>query len=426
MARNETELRGEVGQVISDLASAEAAVDHAQDSIEALNVSMHAVRDEIESLRLDMRSFPRRERQGYRELIRDARNRKAEIITERKATQRQLNADQRRRTDLLKHVSSLRGFFSRHRKSLESNSSRLSGGMPAWVAGVDGIESALLHGRAFCDEQLARLGSIMQEASGFSPTTTVDAEIEYVPEPAFVGYQASLANGNVLKFVDPVTESSRLPIESAVSTPIIGYSVADTIDMSGLSPEEIGISYATALLEATGRETVIALGGPYMWDVMSLDREGKLWISELKGTEKFGPLASSGLLRKLQVKDNEGQPYMVEFYENSREYLQIKAPHVEKRLDHLIQSEKDINRRDSLLELRAKLADAIDQGFMPTTYNTEVIQVSRSSGSETIEPVDVIESGRIDDYISAVQPSRIVQIDVIEGSAASEMMAGQL
>jgi hypothetical protein len=425
MARNETELRGEVEQVISDLSSAETAIDHARDSIGALNASVDAVRDEIESLRLDMRSSPRRERQGYRELIRDARSRKAEIIAERKTMQRQLNVDQRRRTNLLKHVSSLRSFFSRHRKALESNSSRLSGSMPAWVAGVDDLGAALLHGRTFCDEQLARLGSITQEASELPPTM-VDGEIKYVPEPAFVSYQASLADGNVLKFVDPVTESSRLSMEGTVSTPIIGYSVADTIDMSGLNAEEIGIRYATALLEATGRETVVALGGPYMWDVMSLDGEGKLWISELKGTEKFGSLAGSGLLRKLQVKDNEGQPYTVEFFENSREYLQIKAPHVEKHLDDLIQSEKDINRRDSLLELRTKLADAIDQGFMPTTYNTEVIQVSRSSGSDTIEPVDVIESGRIDNYISAVQPNRIVQIDVIEGSAASEMMAGQL
>lgn len=230
-----------------------------------------------------------------------------------------------------------------------------------------------------------------------------------------------------LHLIDPPQLEPYLTVDGSRTVPSETYHVFDTIDVLGLSTEQKAVAHAAALLNARGHSVVLAIGGPGLADMISLDSKGQLWISEVKGTEVGGALPQSGLKRTLLDSLSAGDRGLTTMFENSPEWL-LRRPGGVNRVDQVldeigraIDASKDPARTQELRSLREKYREGARDGFSPLTSNNELIQVGFQSSGDYLPPPMLHRSKVFDEYIEAAEPSRIVQIDVVIGSAKSDI-----
>ena len=248
----------------------------------------------------------------------------------------------------------------------------------------------------------------------FTPAVSTNEEFEYLPEFNDWDYRA-LANGLVC--IDPPNREF-LPLAGQERSVLFdSYVVADSLDVNDLTVETIGVVYATALLGAEGRGAIFSLGGPGRPDMLSLDAEQNLWITEIKATLQGGRgLHETGLLRTL----SDGDGGTNQLFENSSAWLQRSGIDVLRGIDGRIQRAVSPAEAEELSILRDRYAEAVRFGFASDRFKAEVIQVGLvTPDSDYLLPLTVANSRMMDRFIDDVRPERIVQVNVVEGAHES-------
>lgn len=76
-------------------------------------------------------------------------------------------------------------------------------------------------------------------------------------------------------------------------------------------------------------------------------------------------------------------------------------------------------RRSELLNLREGYLEAAGRGFNPLVCERQIVQVGFHPDGDGLKPPMAVRSHAFDEYIATVQPSRVVQINVLDGSSAA-------
>lgn len=180
-----------------------------------------------------------------------------------------------------------------------------------------------------------------------------------------------------------------------------------------------------SLLQARGHRVALSVGGPGLPDVISLDASGRLWISEVKGTTISGKLPASGLKRTLATGSHANAPYTM--FENAPEWLLRhtsgigRVEQVLGAIDKAIESTAEAGHKLQLRELRERYRDAARQGFSPLICDKQLVQVGFQNANDNLAPPSWFRSELLDEYIHEVEPAKIVQVEVVLGSAQSEV-----
>lgn len=386
-----------------------------EETVGRLSKSINDVKSEIANLIDERRASPKKERWMYRDWINDAKDRKYNLISEIQTETANLRRLKSTRNDVLRKSKNLQSKIRSIQNELTRNTNQISGGVLDWAYdGFNEIASEIKAGKAFVQNQLNKLNSsIFQSSNSFEDDLEPNLYL-YVKEERhnWGSFESNDGSGLNLQLVSPPNQDVYLTADNSVTVPIVSYEVYDSIDVSNSSTEDLGTKYAASLLKADGHKVVLELGGALRPDILSLDESNNLWFSETKGTEKARTLNKSGLLSQVEKAG-------VRLYENSRGWLQTKAPKVQESLDRAIQEEQNPGIKEALSVLLMKFNEAMSSGFSPNSFKNQVIQVGRAKNNSELRPVTIMKSPFLDDYIKDVRPDRIIQID-IRGESPSE------
>jgi len=401
----------------------------ARSELDSLSEAIDSLREEISSLADERRSAPRSEKSYYTDLIRDAKDRRRGLIDDAKAARGEL-------AELGAELRSLRGEARSLERGLSSEASRLERGagklrgpaVGAMAAGLAEIGSAVVHGHRFAAEMLEALGDIT--GSGRSV-----GELEYVPIEGFSGGYHGQGDGNSLTLLEPPRTEPYLTYDSGNTVPCESYVVADTLRTPGPSNRDIelaSIEYTKALLEMECHSGIFEVGGPGLPDMLSVSPDEKLCVTEIKGTTKQTDLHASGLKRTLVRDDSEGRQVVESLMENSPAWLMRsgsgfdRVTRVLDAIDKAVAEETVASRKSELLSLRDGYREAAARGFNPLVCDRQLVQVGFHGEGDVLKPPSATRSQVFDEYVREVQPSRVVQVDVVVGASdAPDFVDGQ-
>lgn len=245
----------------------------------------------------------------------------------------------------------------------------------------------------------------------------VETRIEFLAEPT--AWLVESSNG--LECVDRPNREF-LPITGTDQTVLYdSYVVTDSLDTRGLTMEAIGVAYASALLGAEARGAILSLGGPGRPDMLSLDADQTLWITEIKATERGGlGLHETGLLRSLAAPDGGEQ----RLFENSTPWLQRSGVEVLRSIEAALMRGGGTAEMEALAILRDRYAEAVRSGFSSEAFRSEVVQVGLiAPDADYLLPLTVSRSGIMDRFVDEVRPDRIAQVNVVKGAHAPSVAA---
>ncbi|MBN1656504.1 MAG: hypothetical protein JXA30_22225 [Deltaproteobacteria bacterium] len=289
--------------------------------------------------------------------------------------------------------------------------------------GSERIHRELVSGYQFCQDMLKKLCEVFGPCDAYRET----GELEYIPEPSSGESVPSVVDKpNGLRMIGSQLSEVYATQDASRSLRCHEYTVCDTIDSPGpeASKDAIGraaVEYATALLNELGHVGVLAIGN-VLPDVMSVDNNKKLTISEIKGTATPTNLASSGLKRKVKADVEIGMERKTTLMENSPAWLLYKSNDLDrpmrtlKAIDDEIVKENNASRKEELRTLRESYREAVRCGFNPLVCDRQLVQVGFLSEGASLRPPTDFRSKAFDEYIRAAEPSRIIQINVVRGS----------
>jgi hypothetical protein len=427
---NQEEIRRKVGEACGFWSEALANLTAAESRVQMLSSDLDAMKGDIAALVEDKRAAPKRERQYYRELIQSAKDRKSDLIAELRDEKRHLaerraikNAVQEQGRSLANQIESESGKLSKEFQRLKSEG-------PAWAtAGMSELRRTLGLGLQFCEQQLRSL----EDAFGWTGMNRGNDDVEIVPDPPFWSVLGPTpSHKSPLHLVEPPRAEPYLTEDGTTAVQTETYTVFDTVDVADQSGEMKGVIHARALLESQGRTLVLEIGGKGLADVLSLDPQNRLWITEVKATEKSSNLAEVGLMRDL-VKDAGLDPRIDRAYERVLELspqwltrtdagtLMDRPTRVLHAISKAIDTERDPARKEALRLVSGAYREAARNGFNPLYCHKELIQVGLQSDGDYLMPIQMMRSKMLDSFVKEVQPERIVQINVLKGSKDSEI-----
>ncbi len=434
------ELRDRFVDASRELADASASIERVQSDIADSTAT-------IEALYSDRRSVRREEKYWYTEQISEEKDRRQTLRME-------LNAQRERRRLATSRIRSVRQEAQGKKALLATEVRRLRSAAAAlptsaksrFGAQLDGLRQHASTSVEACQQLMAFLTSFDEVlVVGVSPAmlagceddsfdsissvlgddgvmggglvsltdvepAQVETRIEYLQEPP----EWLMESWTGLECVDRPNREF-LPITGTDETvPYDSYVVADSLDTDGLSMEAIGVAYASALLGAEGRDAILSLGGPGRPDMLSLDRDRNLWITEIKATQQGGRgLHETGLLRSLT--DAAGVP--LQLFENSAPWLRRSGVEVLRSIEAALTRAASTAEMETLAVLKDRYVEAVRAGFPSEAFKSEVVQVGLiSPDADYLLPLTVANSGVIDRFVDDVRPDRIAQVNVVEGA----------
>jgi hypothetical protein len=81
----------------------------------------------------------------------------------------------------------------------------------------------------------------------------------------------------------------------------------------------------------------------------------------------------------------------------------------------------DLGVKEGYRRLRDAYVQAAQEGFSPLSTNKSIVQVGFTGQMSGLRPPQVIKSQKLDTMIDRVEPSNVVQIEVLVGSKNSPM-----
>lgn len=426
---NQNELRSQVAAVCkqwSDIAQELSAVS---DELSALSSDIESASDEIAGLYGEKRDAPRQEKQYYRELIDQAKSRKSELKDRIRSKKSELSSLRQQRVNALREGSKLRSSLANEIANLTRQHSHIGRNtLPSWaVHSIAGMRNTIASGQRFCNEQLRLLSDSFE-----TKNKLIADDLEITDEePSYWSILGPTPSQDPLHLVEPPTQERYVTQDNSTSVSTETYTVFDTLGIVGQTIEKMGVMHTEALLRSQGRTLVIEIGGKGMPDMLSLDQDNRLWITEIKATQNSNDIYQSGLLRTLKKEDAHGNlgREKARVLELSAEWLGWKDRNVLmarpslvlRAISAAINKEGDPARKESLRLLSSQFREAARQGFHPQVCRKELVQVGMQADSNTLKPLQVMQSKLIDDFCKEVQPDRIVQVNILQGSANSEM-----
>jgi hypothetical protein len=428
---DQEQLRTKVGEVSGKWSSVSQDVLAVESKIDSLSSLIESAKSEIQSLIEERRATPRRERQYFRDLIQGAKDQKNTLTSEMRSERRSLSELRAQQQQTNRDARQLRSELGGESRRLTSEFQRLSGESPEWAtAGLTQLRHTLAGGIEFCAQQLRSL----EEVFGWQGIGNNSDEIEIVPDPPFWSILGPTPSSvNPLHLVEPPRVEPYLTEDGMTTVPTETYTVFDTIDVTGQSIEMKAVIHARALLESQGRTLVLEIGGKGLADILSLDQENRLWISEIKGTERAASLSQVGLLRDLRTGGNISASGSDPGYEKVLELspswlartdsgsLVDRPSRVLKAISSAIITEQDPARKEALRVVSSSYKEAARHGFNPLVCHKELIQVGLQSQGDALRPMQMMQSKTMDTFCKEVEPDRIVQMNVLVGSRESDI-----
>ncbi len=396
-------------------ASLKARDDATRGSIEVFYEELNSARANVAELIREKRTASKAEKRMLREEIASARERAEEArraISSAKQELREIQARQRETSSSARALSNvLRGDVA----SIAQVSARFGGA--AFQQTLQPLQAMVTDAQAaisFEKFQLDRLSAV----------THSDQRPELTFEYLDANWYELKAGGREerLQLAEPVHLDAYLTRDEATVVSSEALTVYDTLTKPGMSTEERSIAYADALLKEKGHAGVLAIGGPGLLDMTSL-LDGKLWVTEVKGTQGATGLERSGLLR--EYRDGS------KAWENSHQWLMRELAIGKSGVIATIEaidkaiagSQTDPVRASELEAMRHAYVEAARTGFSPLNCEKQVVQVGFQEQGDVLRPPEAIESSRLDGFIQETE-SKIVQINVIsnpgQGSPAAE------
>ena len=407
-----------------------ARQETARSELDALNKAIDSLRKEISSLAYDRRSVPRSEKSYYTNLIKEAKERISQLIGDAKDTRGELAKIGTDLRSFRNEARSLGRRLSSEASRLERGASKLRGPAPnVVIAGLADINNAVVQGHRFVADMLDAL----EEITG-SGSTSVD-ELEYIPIGASSCGSYGQDESLPLTLLEPPRTESYLTYDGGSTVSCESYVVADTLRTPvplNRDIEMASIEYTRALLELEGHSGIFEIGGPGLPDMLSLSPDERLCVTEIKGTAKQTGLHASGLKRTLVRNDSEDQMVVESLMENSPAWLMRsgsgfdRVTQVLDAIDKAVAEETVASRKSELLSLRDGYREAATRGFNPLVCDRQLAQVGFHREGDVLKPLSAIRSEVFDEYVREVQPSRVVQVDVVVGACdASDFIDGK-
>jgi hypothetical protein len=391
----------------------------ARSELDALSKAIDSLTGEISSLANERRSAPRSEKSYYTDLIRDAKDSRRGLIDGANAARGELEKLGAELRGLRGKAWSLERRLSGEASRLERGAGKLRGpATGAVVAGLADVGSAVVQGHRFAAELLDSL----REITGAGRST---GELEYVPIEGPSGIYNGQAAGNLLTLLEPPRTEPYLTYDSGNTVPCESYVVSDTLQVPEPANRDIelaSIEYAKALLEMEGHSGIFEVGGPGLPDMLSVSPDEKLCVTEIKGTTKQTDLHASGLKRSLVRDGSEGRE-VESLMENSPAWLMRsgsgfdRVKQVLDAIDKAVAVENVASRKSELLSLRDGYREAAARGFNPLVCDRQLVQVGFHREGDVLKPPSATRSQVFDEYVREVQPSRVVQVDVVVGAS---------
>ncbi|MEQ1886547.1 MAG: hypothetical protein ABL967_15895 [Bryobacteraceae bacterium] len=396
-------------------------IESSESSCNQLVAELRDLKAEIAGLVESRRCASRNEKGYYRDRIRDTRDAKDTVTLRLRESQTSLAQARARGANLKRSEKDLRQILSAEIRRAVSGAERLAASSPSLGGtGIGGLSQKVREHY----ESLHQFVYHVDKAVGKSNSE----EFRYLPEPPEPTFwPTSDSVERPLVLVEPPRFESYLTQDGKNTVPCEAYSVYDTHDVQSLSQELRGVAYADSYLRCQGHEVVLPIGGSGALDMLSLDKAGRLWVTEVKETETARNIAASGLDR--QLSSASGSP--VTLYENEPSWLLRETPKfsavdsVLGTLKSTIEAESDLGRKEGYRRLRDAYVEAARQGFTQLSTNKSLIQVGFTEQTGELKPPQAIRSQKLDTMIERVEPNNVVQIEVVVGSKDSPM-AGEL
>jgi len=126
--------------------------------LDGLSSDLESVKQEIEALIEDRRNARRRDKQYYRDLIREAKGRKSDLRADLRSERSLIAELQARCRSTQTECRGLKSQLQAESRKLAAELKRLSGETPEWsVGGLTELSATLNLGHRFCEEQLRSL-----------------------------------------------------------------------------------------------------------------------------------------------------------------------------------------------------------------------------------------------------------------------------
>jgi len=414
---NRSEIQGRVAGVCEGWAANASRLESVRARVSDLAVAIRDAKAHVSSLFADKRAAPRHEKASYQSSIEMALDAKAALLDDLRSSKQELAGCQSERTALNQSRRSIDSEVRRELARLTGGLRRLTGEVPGWA----GNEAVALHqsvssGRSFCEEQLRALSATF--GSGESATD----EVEFVSEPPHWAVLGPTPDAeSPLHLFGPPVREAYATVDGSRTVPYESYSLFDTLSVDGLSVEEKSLMYAEAFLQSRGHRAVMSIGGPGLPDIISLDRDGRLWISEIKGTDVSRLLPATGLERTLSGEGQESQT----LFENSSAWL-LRQTAAFNRVDQVLtaanrayEGENDAGKKEEFRLLRESYRAAAREGFNALSCDKQLVQVGFQGDGDNLRPPSAMRSQVLDRYIGDVEPAMIVQVEVVSGAAES-------
>jgi hypothetical protein len=340
------------------------------------------------------------------------------MIAELRARKAELTEWASRRKDIRNEGHAIRRRLRAEMQRLSASVQRLGETAPDWaVSGMTDLQRTLLEGRRFCADNLNALDAAFERVGSSDELQYIS---EVLPPSPVIGPTPDPKNP--LHLFEPPHVGPYLTLDGFRTVVCETYRVFDTVDTHGLATDRKAVIHAEALLRSQGHAVVLPIGSPGLPDLISVDPTGRLWISEIKGTDISRPLPSTGLRRTLTTGPTSPREAM---FENAPVWLSrvtgnyCRVDQVLDAVSRAIETSAP-GDREALQNLRENYREAARQGFSPLVCGKQLIQIGFQMDSESLKPPSAFTSKVLDEYIAAVEPSKIVQMEVLLGSAESE------
>lgn len=400
------------------LGEAENAFARTRDELDSTLSEIRSLAAYISGLFAEKREAYRDEKPHIQSQIEDLLSQKRDLYKYKDALNRNLRDHKEKMNQARSAGKSLYRTLRSELSSLDENKRKIDGSQNSQFSrNLSGIKSTLQDNFSFVKRAIDEIDRVLDR-------DLIDREYHFeIVEPYF---QDRGEHG--LRLLEPPISDVYLSNDGRTAVPLEAYTVYDSLDSlsdsvfsmleDGLfsaadGAQKIGdvaVEFACALLRSCGHSAVWKGGGPGQPDIMSLDAQGKLWISESKGTFRNAFLPNTGLERRL---DSRGGDAPVRLMENSPAWLMRKVGSTLNSIELAIGSSADPIEKVELQQIRDAYLQAARNNFRSNLVSTQIVQVGVSSGSASLKPPYSAESGFFDRWVDQTAPEKIVQIDVV-------------
>jgi len=419
------EIENQFGSFVANLDSSEEEVRDCKERLDGIRREIDSIKDQISELFAEKRAAEREEKPYYQERIEDLLYEKDALYELKAQVLEKLKDSKERLKDARQAGNRLSSSLNREIQAQQQNAQKLNSlSSNPFSSSLQNAKSAIESGFKFSREILNSIASRLSRSE-----TSIDIHFE----PIQNYYDKEGEDG--LSFAEPSQSDVYLTGDGERAVPMDGHTVFDTLDTFEESVfdmlergvfaaadgaqrvGDVAVEFSCALLKTAGHTAIMTLGGPGQPDILSLDQEGKLWVTESKGTAKETDLIQSGLERPVRSKSETGFGKLME---NSPAWLIKKMDSTLSAINSAIDAAPSSDEQSQYKRMRDAYVRAARRNFRHTEFKSQVMQVGFSPSQSPLKPPYAQNSQVFDRWVEKTQPDKIVQIDIVPSDSVAE------